>query len=68
MTAKSIADIRAVPFFSQFTEEQIRAQVRRSLEGVEVMRARAIKTGKYAGFTLAQILEMIENYKKILAS
>lgn len=68
-TAKSIQDIKNVPFFSQFTDEQIRAQVQKSLEGIEGMKARAIKTGKkVGGFTVAELDEMITNYKTILAS
>lgn len=68
-TAKSIQDIKSFPFFSQFTDEQILQQVKKSKEGIELMRARAVASGKkYAGFTVAELDEMIENYKLIIES
>lgn len=67
--AKSIADIKAVPFFSQFTEAQIRKQVERSKEGIEFLLAKAISTGKKAnGYTVEQLKESIANYDRILKS
>jgi DNA uptake protein ComE-like DNA-binding protein len=66
--AKSIADIKAVPFFSQFTDEQIIVQLKKNIETLEVMKAKADKTGKkVGGNTSEQLAELIQNYKNIIA-
>lgn len=52
-------------FFDQFTPSQMKEGYRRSLEGLQRMRAKAEKKGKYNGLTIAQIDEKIEQYKKL---
>jgi hypothetical protein len=65
--AQSISDIKAVPFFSQFTEEQIKKQVKANAEGLRKMEARAIEKGKkVGGFTADQLAEMASRYEKML--
>lgn len=67
-TCKTIKDIKAVPFFAQFSEEQIRRQVTGNLKGIEEMKSRAIKTGKkVGGLTADQLMAISDNYKKMLA-
>jgi hypothetical protein len=52
-------------FFLQFTEEQMRAQYARNVEGFETMLARAIKTGKkVGGYTEAQLRAFIAEYSE----
>jgi hypothetical protein len=65
--SESIADIKSMPFFSQFTDEQLRTQISRNISGVEEMRNRAIKTGKnVGGFSVSHLTEMVNSYKTIL--
>lgn len=67
--ATSIAEIREYPFWAQFSEEQIRASIQRSKEGIEWMKAKALAIGKkQGGYTVAQLDEMIERYNRVLAS
>jgi hypothetical protein len=68
--SNSISEIKAVPFFSQFTDAQIRAQVKKSLEGIQIMEGKAIATGKkVGGFTVSQLAEntgtLSKNFKFI---
>jgi hypothetical protein len=64
---KSIADIKAIPFWSQFSEEQIKASVKRSAEGIRTMQAKALSTGKkVGGFTSDQLEEIAFNYENML--
>lgn len=66
-TATSIQDIRKVPFFSQFTEEQIRKQVKANAEGLRKMEAKAVKTGKkVGGYTADQLNQMASRYENML--
>jgi hypothetical protein len=67
--AKSISEIRTIPFFAQFSEDQIRKQIEGNLKGVESMLEKAKRTGKKVnGFTAEQIEVMVNNYKTILAA
>lgn len=66
---KTLAELKAVPFFSQFTEDQLLRQVRKSLEGIESMKARLLASGKNKinGFTQSDLDGFIQNYKSILS-
>ena len=67
-TCKTIKDIKAVPFFAQFSEEQIRRQVAGNLKGIEEMKSRAIKTGKKInGATAEELASAASCYEKMLA-
>lgn len=63
---QTIEELKSIPFYSQFTEQQLKAQCLRCAEGMEVLERQARRTGKKAGgFTLAEILEMKEHYLKL---
>lgn len=67
-TVTSISELKQnFPFWNKFTDDQIRASYVRSREGIEIMRDRAIRTGKkQGGFSVDQLNEIIDNYTKIL--
>lgn len=59
-------EIRQVPFYSQFSDEQIKRQVKANAEGLRKMEARALQTGKkVGGFTADQLSEMAVHYEKL---
>lgn len=65
--AKTIAEIRAVRFFSNFTDEQIRNHVRDNAVALRGMEQRAKKTGKkVGGYTAATLNEYATNYENML--
>lgn len=65
--ANSIADIRATPFFSKFTEDQIKAQIKVNAEGLRKMENRAKLTGKkVGGFTSEELHTMASRYENML--
>lgn len=66
---KSIQDLKKIPMFSQFTDEQILAQYKKNLQGLEQMKEKADKTGKKVnGYTADQLGELIQDYKNIIAT
>lgn len=63
----TIAEIKAIPFWSKFTEEQIRKSVKSSAEGLRKMEAIAIKKGKkVGGFTAEELNTMATRYENML--
>lgn len=53
-------------FFSQFTDEQMKAQYRANLVSLQQMYDRAKKTGKKVnGFTVDALALLVDRYKKL---
>ena len=67
-TCTTIEEILAIPFFSQFSTEQIRRHVKKNAETLREMQANALKTGKNVnGANAEELAAAASVYEKMLA-
>lgn len=67
-TATSIADIKALPFFAQFTDEQVKRVLANNAKQIRGMHAKAVATGKkVSGYTAEELDADATRYEKMLA-
>jgi len=67
MKANSIQDIKKVPFFSQFTDEQILNQVKKNASVLRGMEKKARLTGKKVNcYTESQLSAAALHYEKMI--
>lgn len=65
----SLSDLKAIPFYSQFTTEQLTAQLKANALQLRQTSAKAKRTGKkIGGYTWEQWLERAEHFEKIIAT